>query len=132
MGEPTDVVTRQIERFNSGDLDGWLEFWTEDAELHDVPEVPGSGVYRGLAGIRKWADTLLDAMPDLSFELSDPVENGELVAVVTRARGKGRESGVEVDWTFTTVWGVRDGLIYYHHGYSRHDEAIAALDGPTS
>ena len=33
----------------------------------------------------------------------------------------------EVDWTFTTVWGVRDGLIYYHHGYTDHAEALRAI-----
>jgi hypothetical protein len=30
-------------------------------------------------------------------------------------------------WTFTTVWGVRDGLIYYHHGYTDHAEALRAI-----
>ena len=45
-------------------------------------------------------------------------EGTEKLAVLTRAVGRGRGSGAEVDWTFTTVWGVRNGLIYYHHGYT--------------
>jgi hypothetical protein len=29
-----------------------------------------------------------------------------------------------VEWRFWTVWRVRDGLITYHHGYSRREHAV--------
>ena len=60
-----------------------------------------------------------------SFELF----SADKIAVVTRAVGQGRGSGAEVDWTFTTVWGLRDGLTHYHQGYTDRDEALLAI-GP--
>ncbi|MEK6271908.1 MAG: nuclear transport factor 2 family protein [Actinomycetota bacterium] len=66
-------------------------------------------------------------MDELRFEFGEVTEGGEEFAVVTRAIGRGRGSGVEVEWTFTTVWRVREGLIGYHHGYSDHDDALRAI-----
>jgi ketosteroid isomerase-like protein len=128
MPAPLEVVNRAIERFNAGDLDGFVALFAPDAEFHDVPEVPGSTTYRGHDGMREWATTVLEAMDGLRFEISDPAESGDAVAVRTRAVASGRGSCVAVDWTFTTVWRVRDGLIAYHHGYSDRAEALRALD----
>jgi ketosteroid isomerase-like protein len=130
MGQPTDVVLEAIERFNAGRPEGFVELHADDAEMHDVPEIPGSTVYRGREGIEQWSRNVNELFEEITFHLSDPTERGELVALVTHARGKGRESGIELDWTFTTVWGVRDGRIYYHHGYSDHADALNALDEP--
>ena len=66
-------------------------------------------------------------MSQLRFEWVEVTEGTEKLAVLTRAVGRGRGSGAEVDWTFTTVWGVRDGLIFYHHGYTDHAEALRAI-----
>jgi ketosteroid isomerase-like protein len=128
MGEPTDVLEKALVPLNDGDFDGFAAFHHEDAEMHDVPEIPGSTVYRGREGVREWAEMVFDLVGELRFEISEPVENGEFVLVKTRAIGKGRESSVEVDWTFWTLWGVRDGAIYYHHGYSDRDDALRALE----
>jgi ketosteroid isomerase-like protein len=102
VGEAAEIVRLSFERLNADDLEGFLELAHPEIELHDVPEIPGSTVYRGHEG-------------------------GERIAVVTQAIGRGRGSGVEVDWTFTTVWGIRDGLISYHHGYSDRDDALRAI-----
>jgi ketosteroid isomerase-like protein len=92
-----------------------------------VPEIPGSAVYRGHDGIRRWWSTVTESMDELRFELGEVTTGDEMIAVATRAVGRGRGSGAEVDWTFTTVWGFRDGLISYHHGYSDHADAFRAI-----
>jgi hypothetical protein len=50
------------------------------------------------------------------------------VLIETIAEMRGRASGAEVDWRFWTVWRVRNGLITYHHGFSRREDALADLD----
>ena len=47
--------------------------------------------------------------------------------VETSAEMQGKVSGAEVAWRFWTVWRVRDGLITYHHGYSRQADAVEDL-----
>jgi uncharacterized protein len=127
MSQGADIVRRSFERFNADDVDGALELMDPEVQFHDVPEIPGSTTYRGHEGIRRWWATVKEPMEELRFEFVDVTEGEEKLAVVTRAVGRGRGSGAEVDWTFTTVWGVRDGLIYYHQGYADHGEALRAI-----
>src|SRR5437867_3181828 len=127
MGEPSDVVRLSYERFGGGDIDGFIDLCSEDIRMHDVPEIPDSDWYEGKDGIRRWAESVMQALENVRFDALETIEDGEYVAVVTRARGTGVDSGIGVDWTFTTVWGVRDGLIFYHHGYSVHEQALEAL-----
>jgi ketosteroid isomerase-like protein len=122
-----DVVRRCFELLSEGDIDGGLELFAPDAELHDVPEIPGSTVYRGRDGIRRWWETINESMAGIRFDFVGIVEGEEMIAVETRARATGKESGIETDWTFWTVWRVRKGLIAYHHGYSSREHALAAL-----
>ena len=127
MAEAAQIVRLSFERLNADDLEGFLELADPGIELHDVPEIPGSTVYRGHEEIRRWWATVRESMDELRFEFGEVTEGGEEFAVATRAIGRGRGSGVEVEWTFTTVWRVREGLIGYHHGYSDHDDALRAI-----
>ena len=129
MGAAAEIVRLSIERFNADDIEGFLELFDAEMEFHDVPEIPGSTVYRGHEGMRRWWTTVKEPLEELRFELGEVTEGTDRIAVVTRAVGRGRGSGAEVDWTFTTVWGLRDGLISYHHGYTDHDDALRAI-GP--
>jgi len=127
VGAAAEVVRLSIERFNADDIEGFLELFDAEMEFHDVPEIPGSTVYRGHEGMRRWWATVKEPLEELRFELGEVTEGADRIAVVTRAVGRGRGSGAEVDWTFTTVWGVRDGLISYHHGYTDRDDALRAI-----
>ena len=100
-----------------------------EVEFHDVPEIPGSTTYRGHEGIRRWWTTIKEPLEELRFEAEELMEGEDKLAVLTHPVGRGRGSGAEVDWTFTTVWGLRDGLTHYHQGYTDRDEALRAI-GP--
>jgi ketosteroid isomerase-like protein len=128
VAEAAEIVHLCIERFNADDLEGFLELFDAEMEFHDVPEIPGSTVYRGHERMRRWWTTVKEPLEALRFEPGEVTEGGEGIAMVTRAVGRGRGSGAEVDWTFTGVWAVRDGLISYHHGYSDHRDALRAID----
>jgi ketosteroid isomerase-like protein len=127
VGEVSEIVRLAFERMNADDLDGFLKLVDPEIEFHDVAEIPGSTVYRGHDGIRRWWSTVKEPMEELRFEFGHATEADSKVAVVTRAVGRGRGSGAAVDWTFSTVWGVHDGLIDYHHGYGEHSEALRAI-----
>ena len=94
-----------------------------------MPEITGSRIYRGRDGIREWLRTVREVSDDLQLQIWDLAERQEAVLVETSAELSGRASGAEVDWRFWTVWRVRDGLITYHHGYSRREDAVADLEG---
>lgn len=55
--------------------------------------------------------------------VADP---GDHVIVVTRSRGRGRQSGVEIDMEFTFLFTVRDGKIAEWRIFVSEDKALDA------
>jgi ketosteroid isomerase-like protein len=97
VGEASEIVCLAFERLNADDLDGFLKLVDPEIEFHDVAEIPGSTVYRGYDGIRRWWSTVKEPMEELRFEFGHATEADSKVAVVTRAVGRGRGSGAAVD-----------------------------------
>jgi ketosteroid isomerase-like protein len=128
MGQAADLVRTAFERANANDSDGLAAICDDSVEFHDVPEIPGSTTYRGHQGIRDWLGSVHEVSGDIEFQIGEIEERGDTVVVETSAEMQGRASGAEVAWRFWTVWRVRDGLITYHHGYSRREDALAELD----
>jgi ketosteroid isomerase-like protein len=128
VGDAADLVRAAFERANANDPDGLAALCDESVEFHDVPEIPGSKVFRGHDGIREWLANAHEISDDVQFQLGEVEERDDAVMVETTVDMRGRASGAEVDWRFWTVWRVRDGLITYHHGYSRREDAVADLD----
>jgi ketosteroid isomerase-like protein len=128
VGQAADVVRRAFECANANDPDGLATLCDEEVEFHDVPEIPGSTTYRGSDGIRDWLRTVHEISDDLHLQASELEDSEEAVLVETSAEMSGRASGAEVGWRFWTVWRVRDGLIIYHHAYSRRSDALADFE----
>jgi ketosteroid isomerase-like protein len=128
MGEPADVIRRGFEVVNVQDEDSMVALCDPAIEFNDVPEIPDSGVYRGHEGIRAWLRKVREISDDLTFQILELEEKGDAVLVETGAQMHGRSSGAGVDWRFWTVWRVRDGLIYYHHGYTRREDAVTDFE----
>jgi ketosteroid isomerase-like protein len=128
VGDAADLVRAAFERANANDPDGLAALCDESVEFHDVPEIPGSKVFRGHDGIREWLANAHEISDDVQFQLGEVEERSDAVMVETTVDMRGRASGAEVDWRFWTVWRVRDRLITYHHGYSRREDAVADLD----
>jgi ketosteroid isomerase-like protein len=127
VGGATDLVRAAFERANANDPDGLAALCDETVEFHDVPEIPGSTTYRGHDGIKDWLGSVHDVSEDVQFLIRGMEEQGNAVLVETSAEMQGKASGAEVAWRFWTVWRVREGLITYHHGYSRREDAVADL-----
>ena len=128
MGEAAVVVRRAFEIANANDPAALAEICDPSIEFHDVAEIPDSSTYRGHEGIREWLRKVHEISDDLTFRILDLDEAGEAVLIDTGADMHGKASGAEVDWRFWTVWRVRDGLLYYHHGYSRREDAVADFE----
>jgi ketosteroid isomerase-like protein len=129
VGEAADVVRRAVACVNEGDIDGWVELCSPRLRFQDVPEIPGSQLYEGRDGARRWAENVRDVSDDLRFTLWELEERGDAVLAETSAEMTGSRSGAEVGWRFWTVWRVREGMIAYHHGYSSREEARTDFEG---
>src|SRR5436190_18007464 len=95
--ENVEIVRRNTDAYNRGDLDGILKNLAPDAVV-DWSNSRGfdSGVFRGHAEIRAHWQRLLAAFDKVRIELVDPIEvEGDLLIVENLGYLRGRD-GIEV------------------------------------
>jgi ketosteroid isomerase-like protein len=103
------LVRESYEAFERHDLDGLLDRFPADFEVHDPPEMLDSGIHRGPEAIgADWAHTF-EAFEDFRVEVEEQYEAGEELVVFVRYSGRGRASGAVVDTPMAHVWTFEQG-----------------------
>jgi ketosteroid isomerase-like protein len=107
MQENVEIVRRNTEAYNRGDLDGFMEDWAPDA-IVDWSNSRGldARVLRGPAEVRAMVRGFFEAFDEVRIELvGDPIEvRGGLVLAENIAHLRGRD-GVTVE--ARSAWLVR-------------------------
>ena len=70
-------IRAALDRFNAGDVEGYLALYTEDAVLHYLPP----GLPGGVAGARRFYGMFLSAFPDLHVHVDDFIAEGARAVV---------------------------------------------------
>jgi ketosteroid isomerase-like protein len=107
--ENVELARRGYEAFGRGDLDAVFELFDPEIEAHDPPEMPDAATHRGHEAVRRDWEQTYELFEDFSIEVEETLDCGEDVVVFLRYRGRGSESGAEVEASITHVWTVRDG-----------------------
>jgi ketosteroid isomerase-like protein len=104
------------------------DIWDPDVEMDTF----GMGELMRARGRDAVASTLGDWLSawerPLIIELDELVQRGDRILALMRWRGKGKESGVEMEAPGAHLWTFRDGLIVRFDVYRDRDEARAALE----
>ena len=95
-------------RFNAGDKEAGLWFFTPDAEYHVAREDPDSAVHRGIDAVRRQFARWVEAYPDLTVEPLDAKGSGDMVFLWVRFSGHGEGSGAPVEMELAHVLTMRD------------------------
>ena len=110
--ENVELVRLGIEAIQRGDLALVEEFTQPDAVLIQPPEVPDAKTYEGPRAIRESMEDWPNQWEDFQMELLDVIDaGGDVVVSITRHRGRGRESGIEMDFEVFYVHRLRDGKL---------------------
>jgi ketosteroid isomerase-like protein len=80
------------------------------------------GLDEFLRGMNEWTG----AFEEITTQVEEMIDAGDNVVVRHRMRGRGKDSGVEVDLAICQVVAVRDGKLIRMHDYSSRDEALEA------
>jgi len=69
----TDVAQKLLAAWNARDLDGFVALLADDVEWYDpaMPEPPA----RGREAVRAFAEDVLEAFPDVRYEIQPPMCN---------------------------------------------------------
>jgi ketosteroid isomerase-like protein len=129
-GRHVDTIQIGYEGFNRADLTEAREILTEDVEWRTTGSFPGlEGVYRGPDALDEWMEVLRAEWREFEVSLADVLaEREDAVVVAERLRGRGRESGIEVEMHTYAVYRFNaDGKLTLREAFSTAEEALAAL-----
>src|SRR5437667_5380880 len=95
----------------SGQLDGWLEFFSEEIVWEAVEDAPDAGTYRGHEGIRGYLQDWLETVDGFHNELRGLTELGAGVVADVRfsARIKGTHNEMAFDYSQASL--IEDGKV---------------------
>ena len=113
----------------TGRLDGWLGFFSDDIVWEAVEDAPDAGTYRGHEGIRGYFEDWLDTVDGVRIELRELTEVGDRMVPDIRfnARIKGTDNEMAFDYSQVSL--IEDGKIAHIKEFREHDDALAYAEG---
>ena len=125
-----DTIQIGYDGFNRGDLTEAREILAEDVVWTTTGMFPGlEGVYNGREALDEWMDVLRAEWREFDVSLAEVLtEREDAVVVAERLRGRGRESGAEVEmYTYAVYRFNAEGKLTLREAFSTPEEALAAL-----
>ena len=126
--ENVDAVEAAFAAFERGNTDAVLQLCAEDIVITQPQELPGASRQQyGHSGVleafsiwpEQWDEYRIEA-PQL---VADP---GDCVVVKARQRGRGKQSGVEIDMELAFLFKLRRGKIAEWQIFVSEDQALEA------
>ena len=87
----------------------------------------GGGCYRGVDGVRRWMLDLYAAWERMDLNCDELIDAGDQVISVLSARGRGRVSGIELEYHPAGVWTLRQGKIVQVVWFPTRQKALEAV-----
>jgi ketosteroid isomerase-like protein len=127
--ENVELVQRNFQAWNRGDVDAWLESAHPEVEWSSAIARRMEGdatVYRGRAQMRQFWDEW-HSVWDLTIDLSEFRDLGETVVAIGSMRAHGKTSGIDIEGPVAYVFELDGGLGRRVRAYLDHAEALEAL-----
>jgi len=121
------LVRLGFEAIARGDLALVEEFTESDVVMVQPPEVPDAKTYEGRGAIREAMEDWPTQWEDFRMDLVEIIDAGDdAVVSVTRHRGRGRESGIEMDFEVVYVIRLRHGRLARMEMFFSREQALEA------
>jgi ketosteroid isomerase-like protein len=125
--ENVELVRAGFDLLLSGDLAEFEDFLTPDVVIVQPPEVPDAKTYEGSTALAQAWEDWPNQWEDFRLDLIDLIDAGDDVVVAeTRHRGRGRESGIEMDFRVFYVYRLRDGKLARMEMFFSRPQALEA------
>jgi ketosteroid isomerase-like protein len=126
--ENVELTRTAFEAFERGDID-WLQgMCTSDVVIVQPPEVPDPKSYEGSGAIAEMVNDWPRQWEDFRLEVTEIIDVSDDVLVSgARHTGRGRTSGIELDWEVFYVHRLRDGKLARMEMYLSREQALQAV-----
>ena len=127
--EDVEQVIAGVDAFNRRDFATATAGFHPDVEWEAVTDLlPDAAVYRGPQGVLEFWRTVLETMNDFTLHVEEAIDAGEgRVFLMTRASGRGKDSGVPVEATFPHVYELRDRQVVRVRLFASRAAALGAV-----
>ena len=124
-----DVVLEMAQRWNSGDIDGVLDLYSDDVVMTPSAHWPETVQLKGKDAFRKNTEEWLGAWGSVLIETESVEAFRDRVVAHGAWVSTGRVSGLEGSMPIHMVFTVRDGRIAHLEWFEDHDSAVASARG---
>ena len=127
--ENVEEFKRATDAANGRDIESFLEMLDPEVEWHPglVSLLEGEAtVYRGREEVRKLLQDIFEAFADFRFDFSEIRDLGDRILAVGEMRGRGTESGVEIESPWAFHIHLRNGKATHVRVYLDPEEALEA------
>ena len=130
--ENVEIVRRIYEAGARDDTEAVLACYDPDVEFDGSRYafsrlVGGSGVYHGHEGLRTFFREYYSAWSQIHHDCEELIEAGDQVISMATARGRGRASGVDVEYPGAALWTIREGKVARVVWFPSREEALEAV-----
>jgi ketosteroid isomerase-like protein len=127
--ENVEAFKRGIAAWNRGDIDATLEVFDPEVEWRPTFQRLLGGdtaVYRGRHGVREFLQDLDETWAELPIEIMEIRDLGERIVAIGHLRGRGKQSGAELESSIGYVVEFKNGKVIRMDDYLDHQEALEA------
>ena len=127
--ENVEAFKRGIAAWNRGDIDATLEVFDPEVEWRPTFQRLLGGdtaVYRGRHGVREFLQDLDETWAELPIEITEIRDLGERIVAIGHLRGRGKQSGAELESSIGYVVEFKNGKVIRMDDYLDHQEALEA------
>jgi len=131
--ENVEIVRRLFDAVAGRDAATVLALYDRDLEWDGSrsrwSELLQAGVsFRGHEGLRRFSRAYYEMWESFHDEIQELIDAGDHVVSVVTTRGRGRTSGIDVEWRGNAgVWTIREGKIVKVAWFSTRSEALKAV-----
>jgi ketosteroid isomerase-like protein len=105
-----------------------LPLYHPELVYHPRADEPDPSPHHGRDAYERLIRGFLDAFSEITFEIREVVDAGDVAVASTLLRGRGSASGAEVTDAYVFVYDVRDALVVEGWEYRTLEQALAAHD----
>ena len=125
--ENVEVVRRTVSALAAGDWQDVFETWDPQIEWDFERDAVISGLHRGRDEVRAALSSFLAEWEDLAAEIEHLIAaDDERVVIVMHVTGRGRGSGVPLDFRLANIFTLRGGRIVHVKEYFDPQAAFVA------
>ena len=129
--ENVEIVRRVFAATSRRDAAAVSALYDADVEWDDSGSPPGEvqsgGANHGYETLHAWFREWHEVWKDFTYDVEELIDAGEHVISVVAMRGRGRASGLKVEWPQYAVWTVRDAKVVRARWFRTRDEALEAV-----